>query len=158
MGTNSAPEIANLTLYPDEKAFVEQLIEQDLRLAQRHNLNFRLIDDVLTWDEEPPSPEMYGLQWSETTCNDGSVNFLGGKIHNDGKRIAIELFDKAAEWKFPFLRYPHFDSNVPYHQPAGVFQGQLCRFRVICNSIKAFKHAVTQLVRWMLEIINHPHL
>ena len=53
MGTNSAPEIANLTLYPDEKAFVEQLIEQDLRLAQRHNLNFRLIDDVLTWDEEP---------------------------------------------------------------------------------------------------------
>jgi len=128
MGTNSAPEIANLTLYPDEKAFVEQLIEQDLRLAQRHNLNFRLIDDVLTWDEEPPSPEMYGLQWSETTCNDGSVNFLGGKIRNDGKRIAIELFDKAAEWKFPFLRYPHFDSNVPYHQPAGVFQGQLCCF------------------------------
>jgi len=53
MGMSSAPEIANLTLYPDEKAFVEQLIEQ------RHNLNFRLIDDVLTWDEEPHSPVMW---------------------------------------------------------------------------------------------------
>ena len=37
IGTNSAPEIANLTLYTDEKGFVEQLIEQDLRLAQHHN-------------------------------------------------------------------------------------------------------------------------
>ena len=45
---------------------------------------------------------------------------------------------------------PHADSNVPYHQPAGVFQGQLVRFRIICNSIKAFKHATTQLTRRQL--------
>jgi hypothetical protein len=68
------------------------------------------------------------------------------------------LFDKAAEWQFPFIRYPHFDSNVPYHQPSGVFQGQLCRFRVICNSIKAFKDAVTQLVLRLLSRGHKPSL
>ena len=69
--------------------------------------------------------EMYELQWSEMTCNDGSVNFLGRKNCNDAcEHMAIELFDKAAEWTVPFLRYPHLDSNVFYHQPAGVFQGQ----------------------------------
>ena len=46
-------------------------------------------------------------------------------MKNVNGRIRIEIYDKAAEWQFPFIRYPHADSNVPYHQPAGVFQGQL---------------------------------
>ena len=61
-----------------------------------------------------------------------------------------------AEWKFSFIRYPHADSNVPYHQPAGVFQGQLVRFRTLCNSICAFKQATTQLVRRKLSRGHKP--
>jgi len=158
MGTNASPEIANLTLYWDEACFMDQLETHDLECAKRHSHNDRYIDDILTFDESPPSQEIYGLEWAETTCADGAVNFLGGKIRNINGRIATSLFDKVAEWQFPFIRYPHFDSNVPYHQPSGVFQGQLCRFRVICNSIKAFKDAVTQLVLRLLSRGHKPSL
>ena len=132
------------------------VVKHHIDEAKRHSHNFRFIDDVLCWDEEPPSSEIYGLEWSETTNSNGSVNFLGGKIQNIDGRISTWLFDKAAEWQFSFLRYPHCDSNVPCHQPASVFQGQLCRFRMICNSIRAFKHAVSQLVLRMLSRGHRP--
>jgi hypothetical protein len=110
----------------------------------------------LTWNVEPPSPGLYGLNWSETTLSDGSVTFLGAVIKKIDGRIDLSVFDKAVEWPFKVIRYPHYDSNVPYHQPAGVFQGQLVRFRRICNSIKNFKHATTQLVIRLLGRGHHP--
>ena len=51
---------------------------------------------------------------------------------------------------------PHANSNVPYHQPAGVFQGQLVRFRIVCNSIQAFKYATTQLTLKLLARGHKP--
>ena len=89
-------------------------------------------------------PERYGLKWEETTRPDGSVVYLGAVIKKMDGRIDISVFDKAAEWPFLVLRYPHSASNVLYHQPAGVFQGQLVRYRIICNSIKNFKHATNK--------------
>ena len=125
MGTNSAPELANLTLYVDESQYIDGLVHspnaQDLELAKDHAFTQRLIDDLKTWDVEPPPKEIYGLEWTETTKSDGSVIFLGGKLQIIHGRLDISVFDKAAEWNFPLIRYPHFDSNVPYHQRLGVF-------------------------------------
>jgi len=161
MGTNSAPELANLTLYVEESQYIDALVSspnpQDLELAKDHAVTQRLIDDLKTWDVEPPPKEIYGLEWSETTKNDGSVIFLGGKLQVINGRLDISVFDKAVEWNFPLIRYPHFDSNVPYHQPFGVFQGQLVRFRSICNTIRNFKHATTQLTLRMLRRGHKPH-
>ena len=131
-------------------------VQEGEQKAKRHCFNFRLRDDILTWIEEPPSPKIYGLEWLETTGTDGSVIFLGGKIRCRDGRLHTEVFDKAAEWKFSFIRYPHADSNVPYHHPAGVFQGQLVCFRTICNSIRAFKQATTQLVQRKLSRGHKP--
>ena len=94
--------------------------------------------------------EMYGLSWSETTLPDGSVNYLGAHIEIVNGYLNISIFDKAAEWNFPVIKYPHADSNAPYHQSAGVFQGQLSRFRIVCSAIKFFKIATTELTRKML--------
>jgi hypothetical protein len=150
MGTNCAPELANLTLYVDERNFIDALQKENFDEAVRYNCTFRFIDDVLTWNNAPPSQTLYGLEWKETTNTDQSVTFLGGKITNTNGRINLSIFDKATEWQFPIIRYPHLDSNVPYHQPSGVFQGQLCRYRIVCNSVTAFKNATTQLVRSLL--------
>ena len=49
MGTNSAPELANLTLHVDEVSFVDALLaENKLEEAKKHSDNFRFIDDILT--------------------------------------------------------------------------------------------------------------
>jgi Josephin len=64
--------------------------------------------------------------------------------------IRLSVFDKAAEWNFHVIRYPSKYSNIPIHQPAGIFTGQVTRFWQICNNISDFKHATTQLTLRLL--------
>jgi len=48
MGTNAAPELANLTLYVDEAQFIDNLLlnqNEDLALLYKHT--YRFIDDIL---------------------------------------------------------------------------------------------------------------
>ena len=64
--------------------------------------------------------------------------------------LRLSVFDKAAEWHFSVIRYPSVYSNIPHHQPSGVFTGQLTRFWHICNNVIDFKSAVTQLTLRLL--------
>jgi len=157
MGTNAAPELANLTLYVDEAHFIDQLIlnnQKDVALLYKHT--YRFIDDILNWDVEPPSSDIYGLRYSEQTLSDGSVTFLGAKIQllSNGS-LRMSVFDKTSEYLFSVIKFSHYDSNSPEHQSAGIFQGQLVRYRHICNSMRDFKLAVTLLSLRMLSR-GHP--
>jgi hypothetical protein len=153
MGTNAAPALANLTLYTDEANFIDELIaKEDIDTAKRYEYTYRFIDDILIWDVLPPPLEIYNLQYSEQTQPDGSVVFLGAKISiQENEWVRISVFDKTLEWNFPIVRYTHSFSNVPKHQSTGIFQGQLIRFRSICNSIKDFKIATSTLTVRMLQ-------
>jgi len=148
MGTNCGPEIANLTLYVDESQFVDGL---NIEEARKHSHTRRFIDDVIAFDTQPPSSEIYGLKWLETTNVDGSVNFLGSTIQMrvDGT-FSTSVYDKFEEWPFTVIKYPHISSNVPIHQSSGIIKGQLFRFRIICNCISSFKVATTAMVSHML--------
>eukprot|EP00607_Mallomonas_marina_P006252 CAMPEP_0182437162 /NCGR_PEP_ID=MMETSP1167-20130531/84855_1 /TAXON_ID=2988 /ORGANISM="Mallomonas Sp, Strain CCMP3275" /LENGTH=950 /DNA_ID=CAMNT_0024629975 /DNA_START=63 /DNA_END=2915 /DNA_ORIENTATION=- len=160
MGTNAAPEIANLTLYADEAQFIDHLIatadtSTALKLAHTH----RYIDDLLVWDTPPPPEDIYGLQYSEQTEPTGSVTFLGARITPlCNGRIDMSVFDKTEAWDFNVLRYTHADSNAPPHQTVGIFLSQLVRFRGICNSIRNFMRATTNLTQRMLERGHQPYL
>ena len=62
MGTNAAPEIANLTLHHDEATYIDQLIQQrDLQSARAHAHTRRYIDDLLLWNTTPPHSDIYGF-------------------------------------------------------------------------------------------------
>ncbi|GBG68049.1 hypothetical protein CBR_g1170 [Chara braunii] len=152
MGTNAGPEIANLTLYWDEAQYVDNLQRVDPSAASRYAFTYRFIDDVLTFDCLPPSSAHYGLEWKETTAADGSCTFLGAKLQTraDGS-LRLSVFDKTVAWDFPVIRYPSATSNIPSHQPAGVFTGQLTRFEQICDNWRDFKTAATMLVRRLLS-------
>jgi len=104
----------------------------------------------------PPSTDIYGLNYSEQTLSDGSVTFLGAKIQllSNGS-LRMSVFDKTSEYLFSVIKFSHFDSDSPEHQSAGIFQGQLVRYRHICNSVKDFKMAVTLLTLRMLSR-GHP--
>jgi hypothetical protein len=131
--------------------YIDQLQVTDLRAAQMHSTTHRFIDDVLSWGILPPSPSVYELEWRETTNPDGTCNFLGAKIgmREDGS-LRIGIFDKAAEWGFHVIRYPSSRSNIPQHQPAGIFAGQLARFKKICNNKADFQQAAQLLTIRML--------
>jgi len=158
MGTNSAPEIANLCLYADESSFVDDLISRnDIQIARKYASTKRYIDDLLLWDLSPPPITTYGLEYSETTEPDGTVTFLGAQMNllSNGY-ISVSIYDKTASWNFPVIRYTHGHSNVPTHQATGIVFSQLTRYRLICNSITNFKKATTSLVKKLLERNHSP--
>lgn len=66
MGTNSAPEMANLCLY-------NLLDSNQLQLARQYSYTKRYIDDLLLWNLEPPPPSIYGLEYCETKETDTSL-------------------------------------------------------------------------------------
>ena len=54
MGTNSAQELANLTLHVDEAIFIDSLIKaKQIEEAKQHSDNFRLIDDIFIGRRTP---------------------------------------------------------------------------------------------------------
>lgn len=157
MGTNCAPEIANLVLYVWEAEYMDELVRGGkLKEAQKHIYTKRYIDDIICFSVDPiPMTKYQNLEYSQQTCEDGSVTYLGAKFfHKDGK-FHIEVFDKTTEWKFKVLKYPAASSNVPNHQMRGIFMGEAKRFQMIANSLGAFKKAITSLTR-NLYIRGHP--
>ena len=53
MGTNCAPEIANLVLYVWESQYIDQLITNNrMDIARKHKYTKRFIDDILCFNTE----------------------------------------------------------------------------------------------------------
>lgn len=128
-------------------------LEKPVKHKSMHTLAGSL---MMFYHTLPPSADVYGLEWKETTDSNGSCTFLGMKIRKwSNGMLRLSVFDKAAEWNFHVIRYPSKQSNIPIHQPAGIFTGQVTRFWHICNNIPDFKHAVTQLALRLLLRGHH---
>ena len=77
IGTNASPDIANLTLYRDGVACVDDLLRSDPCRAQLPAPTHRFIVNLLTLDTLPPSSALSGLEWKEAALADGTCSFLG---------------------------------------------------------------------------------
>lgn len=158
MGTNCAPELANLFLYFYESRYIDSLVSRGhTRKAKAFHLSFRLIDDLLTVDnpfahkfqEEVYPPE---LQLKETS-GEGKVEFLGMTVETDRakpRRLQISVFDKRDSFPFAVNKYPHFASNIPKAQAIGVITGQLHRFYRICTSVNDFLNEAVKLGNYVV--------
>ena len=132
MGTNCAPELANLTLYVTESLFMDNLINtSDSTFYKKYAHTKRWIDDIITFNAPPPPSDLYNLEYSNTSISNNTVVFLGARISCINNQLHMSIFDKTLEWKFPVLKYPHYTSNVPTHQSKGLLMGQLHRARTI---------------------------
>ena len=146
MGTNAAPPIANLFLYGHESSKIDKLLDEGkLDVALLFHLTFRLIDDVLSVDNEEFESECSnGLYPASLKLNDTSVvpdlevNFLGMHIKSIDDSIHIDVFDKRREFPFRVVRYPHRPSLIPQSFPYGVFVGLLHRYYRICTDEDKF--------------------
>ena len=156
MGTNCAPELANLTLYVTEATFIDNLVNTaDSTIYKKYAHTKRWIDDIIIFNAPPPSAERYHLEYSNTSISNNTVVFLGARISCINNQLHMSVFDKTLKWNFPVLKYPHYTSNVPVHQSKGLLMGQLHRARTICNSLLAFKIATTNVVLRLL-MRQHP--
>jgi hypothetical protein len=123
MGTNSAPELANLYLYFYESSYIDKLILADHALARSFHLSFRLLDDLLSADNSQndvfttcwedggvyPKSLMCGL----TSKSSKIVQFCGLIVTARPAGFDISVYDKRSVFPFHVRNYPHSDSNIP---------------------------------------------
>ena len=161
MGTNSAPELANLYLYSFESSYIDKLISTDHALARSFHLSFRLLDDLLSADNSQhgvfatcledggvyPKSLMCGL----TSKSDGIVQFCGLTVTARPDGFDISVYDKRSSFPFHVRNYPHSDSNIPRSILYSAFVGQLHRFYRLSSTLNAFRSCVIDLCRKLVK-------
>ena len=165
MGTNCAPNLANLYLYAYETAFIDRLVTvKGTKAGESFHMSFRLIDDTLSIDnplwrfyaerkwESDPADGIGGIYPAALALNDTTivpdkeVTFLGMRLRDRGGKLVMSVYDKRTDFPFKVLRYPHMSSVIPTSIPYGVLTGQLYRFYRICSTIRDFVKASCSVV------------
>jgi hypothetical protein len=139
MGVECSPSVSNLFLHWKERQYVERKIEElgedeVMRRYEGFRYHCRFIDDLYAPlpDDDFPSDADYGglrlVKTYESHRAGEAVIFLGIKaeLTTDGK-VIFSARDKQQAFEFKIVRYPSFDSNVPWHCKVGTIVGMLCR-------------------------------
>ena len=161
MGTNSAPELANLYLYFYESSYIDKLILADHALARSFHLSFRLLDDLLSADNSQndvfttcwedggvyPKSLMCGL----TSKSSEIVQFCGLTVTARPAGFDISVYDKRSVFPFHVRNYPHSDSNIPRSILYSAFVGQLHRFYRLSSTLDAFRSCVKDICRKLVK-------
>ena len=107
MGTDCAPQLANLFLFHYEYSYMKGLMRDNLCKAKRFSDTVRYIDDLLTlnnnsFEEEiiniyPRSPE---LTLKRTTESNSRISYLDISISICNNKYVTEVYDKRENFNF----------------------------------------------------------
>ena len=134
MGTNCAPDLANLFLHHYEQNYIDQLIRTDnTQFAQALANMFRYQDDMIVFNDD----NYFEQHWRdiypeemvlEKTSTDNHCTFLDLATHIQHNQMTYKSYDKRNDFNFDIINYPDLNSNVPRNPSYGVFTSQLVRF------------------------------
>ena len=133
MGTDCAPDLANLFLFVFEYKYVMNLInmgDPDIRLFK---FVYRYIDDLLIINDNGHFDNIYKdiypnvLELKSTGLSDKNVNYLDLNIYCDSDKFQHTLYDKRNDFNFNVISMPNLTSNIPIKQAYGVFYSQIVR-------------------------------
>ena len=145
MGTNCAPLLADLFLYPYENEVLDKLIKEGKRkLNRKFNQSYRYIDDLISFNNKRFKEfisDVYPkvLTISETTESTSVASYLDllftrGKSNN----MTTKLYDKRDAFGFYIVKFPFMSSNIPSAPASGVYASQLIRYFRCCSNYSDF--------------------
>ena len=141
MGLGPAHQIANLTCYVAERAFVT---------SGERTLACRYIDDIFAAGKIP-TPGDYGIQYSKTSTNDDEVVYLGIRVYKQAGTVRTTTYDREETYPFHILRYPHVATVASQQQLGGVLMGRFVAAMYICSTLSDFKQSVYWILRRAVE-------
>ena len=158
MGTNAAPQIANIHLHVYEFEYIKCLIDKD----DKTNLNklkdiFRYQDDLIVFNDfgllqkklvEIYPKEMVVNNTNVTNCN---CYYLDLNIVIDQSKFKVSKYDKRNDYNFNVISYPFLDGNVPNNFSYGVFVSQLVRIAQINTYFNDFRTSISDLISKLLN-------
>jgi hypothetical protein len=145
MGNPASPTAANLTLLITEWDHMEQLLCSEKADKVTTMKGFagamRYVDDcclMSPWLELVPTPEQYGLQYSQKESEAESVVFVGFHISLFNGRFQISMAEKQSAFDMVLIRYPHVESTVDESCYVGCVIGCLSRAREFALDDESF--------------------
>jgi hypothetical protein len=160
MGTNPAPQLADLTCFEFEARAMDNLCMEEPQTAQAFANTFRYIDDTLALanasfeegvtlvGQDPVRHPIYppSLSLNRTSDSGRSVDYLGMTISRRQNGIVTRVSNSTQRLPVAKLNFPDLSGNFPAASGYGVFIGQLHRFARISTAARDFITSAVALV------------
>jgi len=169
MGTDCAPDLANLFLFAYEYKYVFNLINTPGKSDELKLFRFvhRYIDDLIILNDKGHFDRIFKdiypteLELKLTSGSQLSANYLDLQISIDKGRITHSLYDKRNDFDFKVISMPNMSSNVPVKPTYGVFYSQVLRLFNANNRLPNFigdvKVLVDKLCKQNFEVTKLKH-
>ena len=143
MGTDCAPQLANLFLFHYEYSYMKNLVCDNLCMAKWFSDTVRYIDDLLTlnnsnFEEEIPNIYPPELTLKRTSESDTNLSYLDISISICSSIYVTEVYDKRDAFNFDIVNFPYMSSNIPANPTYGVYISQLIKISRICDTLQSF--------------------
>ena len=113
MGTDCAPQLANLFLFHYEYSYMKILMKKNLCVAKKFNNTIRYIDDLLTVNNSKFEKEICNIYPPELTLkrtseSERNLSYLDISIISIcGGKYVTEVYDKRDDFNFDIVNFPY---------------------------------------------------
>ena len=128
MGTDCAPDLANLFLFAYKYKYIMDLIDKGKSDEPRlFRFVHRYIDDLIILNDNGHFDTIFKniypkeLELKLTSGSKISANYLDLQININNGNIIHSLYDKRNDFDFKVISMPNMKSNVPIKPTYGVF-------------------------------------
>ena len=157
MGTNCAPDVANLFLHAYENEYIDYLVNNNqAHIAESLSNMFRYQDDCIVFNDNG----LFQQHWRniypvemilQKTNNENTCTFLDLAIRISNGKVLYKSYDKRSDFDFEVIKYPDLNGNIPRAPSYGVFSSQLIRFCDVNNELENFKIDVKTLINKLVK-------
>ena len=141
MGTDCAPQLANLFLFHYEYSYMKILMKKNICVAKKFNDTIRYIDDLLTVNNSKFEKEICNIYPPELTLkrtseSERNLSYLDISISICGGKYVTEVYDKRDDFNFDIVNFPYMYmcSNILAKPTYGVYISQLIIICRICDN------------------------
>jgi hypothetical protein len=151
MGTNAAPQLADLFLLGHELRYIKSCLANDYSKAMNLRYVFRYLDDITVINDKGMFIDEYkniyseSLDLSHVNQSSAEADVLDINIKIVNKRFETTVFDKRRSFNFPVNQLPAIDSNISVELIYNIVYSQLVRIARICSKPKYFFNNVNIL-------------
>ena len=108
MGTDCAPQLANLFLFHYEYSYMKILMKKNLCVAKKFNDTIRYTDDLLTVNNSKFEKEICNIYPPELTLkrtseSERNLSYLDISISICGSKYVTEVYDKRDDFNFDIV-------------------------------------------------------
>ena len=153
MGTDCAPELANLFLFSYEYIYIIDLINSGVKDIDLFRYIYRYIDDLLSLNDKRRFNAVFKdiypseLELKKTALSHLKAAYLDMDItvNQTNKQFHYTLYDKRNDFSFKVISMPNLKSNIPISPAYGVFYSQVVRLFRANNNLLGFINNVKAL-------------